>query len=56
MSATKPPINALRTIKRYCEKTQCRRCVYCDTYTDYIGCSLQDTPPCDWEIDEEVTE
>ena len=52
---SRPPIKALESIKNYCEKTQCRRCVFgrtvdnCDYH--YVECTLQETAPCDWEIE-----
>ena len=59
---SKPPMKAVEAIKRYCEKTQCRRCaygkremLYSSSDTDYISCALQERNPCDWEIGEEGT-
>lgn len=53
---SKPPIKAIQSIKNYCEKTQCRLCVfgfrYSDDY-DYVGCRLTEGSPCDWEVPEE---
>lgn len=51
----KPPIKAIESIKNYCEKTQCRRCVYgdenhIDGEINYVGCMLQENNPCDWEL------
>ena len=52
---SRPPMKALEQIKRYCEKTQCRRCafgeveVFCDD-SNFVGCKLQQDVPCDWEI------
>ena len=58
---SRPPIKALEQIKNYCEKTQCRRCVYGETeyigeHDEYIGCYLQHNNPCDWEIRKEENE
>ena len=51
---SKPPMKAIEQIKRYCEKTQCRRCVYgLRGSNDYVGCKLMDIPPCDWKIEED---
>ena len=54
---SRPPMKALESIKNYCEKTQCRRCVFGKKYyygdADYIGCYLQDTVPCEWNMTEE---
>lgn len=52
---SRPPIKALKSIKNYCEKTQCRRCVFGFKAnsigdTDFVGCKLQETNPCDWNI------
>lgn len=50
---SRPPIKALESIKNYCEKTQCRRCVFghtVDLATHYVDCLLLDTTPCDWNI------
>lgn len=50
---SKPPIKAMESIKNYCEKTQCRRCVYGVEEADfYVSCALQNKPPCDWEVPE----
>ena len=53
---SRPPMKALEQIKRYCEKTQCRRCEFGEidllSDDDYVGCKLQQTVPCDWEIGE----
>lgn len=48
----KPPIKAIEAIKKYCERTQCRRCVFSipERNSTYVGCSLQELPPCDWTI------
>ena len=57
-----PPIKAVESIKRYCEKTQCRRCVYGEVedygqeHGDYVGCILQHNNPCDWEIKEKAND
>lgn len=50
---SRPPIKALESIKNYCEKTQCRRCVCGRTRDDdyhYVECILMETTPCDWNI------
>ena len=49
---SRPPKKAIEQIKNYCEKTQCRRCAFgiTDNY-DYVGCSLQEVNPCDWDPD-----
>ena len=53
---SRPPMKALESIKKYCEKTQCRRCEFgeqaYEPSEDYVGCRLQQTVPCDWEIGE----
>lgn len=52
---SRPPMKAIESIKNYCEKTQCRRCVFGKReeigYDDYVGCKLQESNPCDWETD-----
>ena len=54
---SRPPMKALEQIKNYCEKTQCRRCVFGETdrsYNcdiDFVACKLQMTNPCDWVIE-----
>ena len=51
----KPPIKALDDLKRYCESTQCRQCCFGVrhiNYTEFVGCALQESTPCDWVIDE----
>lgn len=54
---SRPPIKAIESIRRYCEKTQCRKCVFGIReeigYDDYVGCELQQNNPCDWRIDED---
>ena len=54
---SRPPKKAIESIKNYCEKTQCRRCVFGDLHDgygeNYVGCKLQDTNPCDWETEED---
>lgn len=56
---SRPPIKAVEQIKNYCEKTQCRRCIYgyrekaLSDDIDYVGCQLQMNNPCDWEIQEQ---
>ena len=55
----KPPIKALESIKRYCEGTQCRKCVFGVrhiNYTEFVGCSLQESTPIDWVIDKSEEE
>lgn len=55
----KPPLKALESIKNYCLKTQCRICAFGEVEKalyddlDFVGCNLQQTTPCDWEIKEE---
>ena len=54
---SRPPIKAMESIKKYCEKTQCRRCYFGMHYAatssmDYVGCKLQDKNPCDWDTEE----
>ena len=57
---SRPPRKAIVQIKNYCEKTQCRRCIYGDLissgYEDYVGCELQMANPCDWETEEDKQE
>lgn len=56
---SRPPLKALEQIKRYCEKTQCRRCVFGyegSVREGYVECTLLDTAPCDWEIKQENEE
>lgn len=51
---SRPPIKALESIKNYCEKTQCRRCVFGfeeKALHNYVGCRLMETTPCDWDTD-----
>lgn len=54
---SRPPIKAITAIKNYCEKTQCRRCVFGvedkTISNNYVGCRLLETTPCDLEIGEE---
>ena len=55
---SRPPMKALESIKKYCEKTQCRRCAFGERENtpyddlDFVGCKLQQDVPCDWEIGE----
>ena len=55
---SRPPMKALEQIKNYCEKTQCRRCVFGEKAEmlsddlDYVGCKLQQECPCEWKIEE----
>ncbi len=54
---SRPPIKAMEAIKNYCEKTQCRRCVFgktVDFEEHYVSCMLVDKNPCDWEIEQEA--
>ena len=56
---SRPPLKAMQSIKNYCEKTQCRRCVFgirVNPDDFYIGCKLQEDNPCDWDISEEDEE
>ena len=51
---SRPPIKALESIKNYCEKTQCRRCVFGRTEDDayhFVECTLLINAPCDWNIE-----
>lgn len=53
---SRPPLKALEQIKRYCEKTQCRRCAFGYEGTgreNFVECTLVETAPCDWEIKQE---
>ena len=52
---SRPPKKALESIKKYCEKTQCRRCVFGRTvdYDHYVSCMLMDKNPCDWDTPKE---
>ena len=53
---SRPPIKALEQIKRYCERTQCRRCAFGYEGTvreNFVVCTLVETAPCDWEIKQE---
>ena len=59
----RPPIKAIEQIRNYCERTQCRKCIYGvrdmlyrDGDTDYVACKLQMSNPCDWEIEEKQNE
>ena len=55
---SRPPMKALQQIKKYCEKTQCRRCVFGEREEmlsddlDYVGFKLQQNCPCEWKIEE----
>ena len=57
---SRPPIKAITAIKNYCEKTQCRRCVF--GFEDktisnvYVGCRLMEMVPCDWDVTDKETE
>lgn len=49
---SRPPIKAMESIKNYCEKTQCRRCVFgTNTADNYVGCKLLENPPCNWDTE-----
>ena len=52
---SRPPIKAMESIKNYCEKTQCRRCMFGRTVDDgdyhFAECTLLLNAPCDWEIE-----
>jgi len=52
---SRPPIKAIEQIKNYCEKTQCRKCIYGETEKigdfDYVACKLQMSNPCEWEVE-----
>lgn len=53
----RPPRKAIEQIRNYCERTQCRKCIYGEkerlySNGDYVGCQLQMNNPCDWEIEE----
>lgn len=57
---SRPPRKAIEQIKRYCERTQCLRCIYGEkdraSHIDYVYCKLQESNPCEWDLkeDEEV--
>ena len=55
---SRPPIKSMMAIKNYCEKTQCRRCVFGLEYDGavYVGCRLLETTPCDWDITDKETD
>lgn len=57
---SRPPIKAIMSIKSYCEKTQCRKCVFGETEkigdVDYVACRLQMSNPCEWEVKEDDEE
>ena len=50
---SRPPKKAIEQIKNYCEKTQCRRCVfgYYNPSENYVYCRLMEDPPCDWDVE-----
>ena len=57
---SRPPMKAVEQIRNYCEKTQCRRCVYghedgrnISDGINYVACTLQMSNPCDWVIEKE---
>lgn len=55
---SRPPIKALESIKNYCEKTQCRRCIFGEVdfpsnEISYVYCRLQANNPCEWDLPEE---
>ena len=59
----RPPIKAIEQIRNYCERTQCRKCIYgvreplySNSDTDYVACKLQMSNPCDWEIEKKQNE
>lgn len=49
---SKPPIKAVKAIKSYCEKKQCEKCIF--NIKEHVGCMLETTIPCNWEIEDEV--
>lgn len=51
----KPPMKAIEQIKKYCEKTQCRTCVFGmpEDNNRYVGCELTELPPCEWDTGED---
>lgn len=57
---SRPPVKAIEQIKAYCEKTQCRRCIYGEVEksyeSDYVACRLQMSNPCDWEVEQRKEE
>lgn len=54
---SRPPSKAVEAIKNYCEKTQCRKCIFGEVELigelDYVACKLQMTNPCEWGEGEE---
>lgn len=52
---SRPPMKAVEAIKNYCEKTQCRKCVFQEIERfgdlDYVACQLQMENPCNWETE-----
>ena len=54
---SRPPMKAVEAIKHYCEKTQCRKCVFKEIEKfgdlDYVACQLQMENPCNWETERE---
>ena len=55
---SRPPRKAVESIRRYCEKTQCRRCIFgaIDRYPErhnFVECQLVNEVPCDWVLDDE---
>lgn len=56
---SRPPRKAMESIKNYCNKTQCRNCIYgeADAYPErrnYTRCVLVEDIPCDWSFPEGV--
>ena len=49
---SRPPKKAIEQIKNYCEKTQCRRCVFGYADENYVFCQLMEDAPCDWDTEE----
>ncbi len=58
----RPPRKAIEQIRNYCERTQCRKCIYGEREkiygygsdaTDYVACKLQMANPCDWDYVED---
>lgn len=54
---SRPPRKAIEQIKRYCEKTQCLRCIYGykdrSNNIDFVFCTLQESNPCEWDLKED---
>lgn len=53
---SRPPLKALEQIRNYCNKTQCRQCIFVvherllHDDLDVVGCRLQASTPCDWKM------